>query len=82
MTDPSRHRTWRWLAWAWLLAVLAIGVHQWRFWHESRIESDVLALLPQDADDRVLDDATRRIADASARQFVVLLGAPEAAHRF
>ena len=79
MTEPARHRGWRWLAWAWLVAVLAIGVHQWRFWHESRIESDVLALLPQDADDRVLDDATRRIADASARQFVVLLGAPDAA---
>jgi predicted exporter len=68
-------RAWRWLALAWLLAVAAIGVHQWHFWQQSRIDSDVLALLPQDADDRVVADATRRIADASARQMVVLLGA-------
>jgi predicted exporter len=68
-------RTWRWLALAWLLAVVAVGFHQWHFWQQSRIDSDVLALLPQDADDRVVADATRRIADASARQMVVLLGA-------
>jgi predicted exporter len=68
-------RAWRWLALAWLLAVAAIGFHQWQFWQQSRIDSDVLALLPQDADDRVVADATRRIADASARQMVVLLGA-------
>lgn len=68
-------RAWRWLALAWLLAVVAVGFHQWHFWQQSRIDSDVLALLPQDADDRVVADATRRIADASARQMVVLLGA-------
>jgi predicted exporter len=68
-------RAWRWLALAWLLTVVAVGCHQWRFWQQSRIDSDVLALLPQDADDRAVADATRRIADASARQMVVLLGA-------
>jgi predicted exporter len=68
-------RAWRWLALAWLLTVGAVGFHQWHFWQQSRIDSDVLALLPQDADDRVVADATRRIADASARQMVVLLGA-------
>lgn len=75
-------RRWRWLAWAWLLLMLAVAWHQWRFWHESRLDSDVLALLPQDAQDAELADVTRRIADASARQVVVLLGAdtPERAH--
>ncbi|WP_368563819.1 MMPL family transporter [Pseudoxanthomonas sp. UTMC 1351] len=68
-------KAWRWLGLAWLLAVVAVGFHQWHFWQQSRIDSDVLALLPQDADDRVVADATRRIADASARQMVVLLGA-------
>lgn len=68
-------RAWRWLALAWLLVVVAVGFHQWHFWQQSRIDSDVLALLPQDADDRVVADATRHIADASARQMVVLLGA-------
>lgn len=74
-------RIWRWLALAWLLAVVAIGAHQWRFWQQSRIDSDVMALLPQDDSERALGEVTRRIADAGARQFVVLLGAetPEAA---
>lgn len=75
-------RRWRWLAGAWLLLVLAVAWHQWRFWHESRLDSDVLALLPQEAQDAELAAVTRRIADASARQVVVLLGAetPERAH--
>ena len=75
MTDARARRGWRWLAWLWLAVVLAVGAHQVRFWSESRLESDVLALLPQDAHDPVLAEATRRIADASARQMVVLLGA-------
>jgi len=79
LTDVPRWRGWRALAWLWLVAVLAVGVHQWRFWHESRLESDVLALLPRDAHDPALADATRRIADASARNMVVLLGAADAA---
>ena len=75
-------RTPRWrvaLAWAWLLLVLAVGAHQLRFWSQDRLESDVFALLPQEAHDPLLAQATRRIADASARQMVVLLGAPDAA---
>ncbi len=84
MTEPSIHandrlrRTWRWVALAWLLVVLAVGWHQWRFWHASRIDSDVLALLPQQPGERELNDVTRRIADAGARQMVVLLGAADA----
>ncbi len=77
MTDAGARRIWRWLAWAWLVVVLAVGVHQVRFWNGSNIESDVLALLPGDAHDPVLAQATRRIADAGARQFVVLLGASD-----
>ncbi|TWI13309.1 MMPL family transporter [Aerolutibacter ruishenii] len=79
MTEARTRRRWRWLAWLWLGVVLAVGAHQLRFWGESRLESDVLALLPQDAHDPVLAEATRRIADASARQMVVLLGAADAA---
>ncbi len=85
MIDPPAHaadawlRAWRWLALAWLLVVLAIGWNQWRFWQQSRIDSDVLALLPRDADDRALDEVTRRIADAGARRMLVLLGAKDEA---
>lgn len=70
---------WRWLALLWLLAVIAVAAHQWRFWQHPPIDSDILALLPRDADDRVLADATERIADAGARQIVVMLGASEPA---
>jgi|APMI01.1.fsa_nt_gi predicted exporter len=78
LTKHASTRGWRWLAWLWLAVVLALGVHQLRFWSESRLESDIMALLPQDAHDPVLAEATRKIADAGARQMVVLLGARDA----
>lgn len=77
LIEPSRHRFWRFMAWAWLLLVLAVGVHQLRFWSGDNIESNVLALLPEDAQDPALEQATRRIVDAGARQIVVLLGAAD-----
>lgn len=71
-------RAWRWLAVAWLLVLVGLGVQQWQLWsEESRIDTDILALLPQDAHDRLLSDVTRRIADANARQIVVLLGSAD-----
>lgn len=77
---PLRPRRRHWLAIAWLLLLLALGAQQWRMWSEQwRIDTDILALLPQDAHDRLLSDATRRIADASARQVVVLIGSADAA---
>lgn len=77
---PRLRRWWRWLGIAWLLLLLALGAQQWRLWSEqSRIDTDILALLPQDAHDRLLSDVTRRIADASARQVVVLVGSADAA---
>ena len=84
MTDagstPERlRRWWHWLGLAWLVFLLVLGVQQWQLWSErSRIDTDILALLPQDAHDRVLGDVTRRIADGSARQIVVLLGSADA----
>lgn len=78
MSDALHPRRWRWLAFFWLAVVLLVGVHQVQFWTSNRIESDVLALLPEDAHDPALTQATRRIADASARRVVVLLGTPDA----
>jgi len=77
--DRRWRSAWRWLALLWLLVVATVAVHQWRFWQHPPIDSDILALLPRDADDRVLADATARIADAGARQIVVVLGAADAA---
>lgn len=73
-------RAWRWLAVLWLLVLVGLGVQQWQLWKtEARIDTDILALLPQDAHDRLLSDVTRRIADANARQVVVLMGSTDAA---
>ena len=83
MTEPVTRsapiRGWRWWALLWLGAVLLVGWHQWQFWREARIDTDVLALLPRDAADVEAADATARIAESSARRVVVLLGASEAA---
>lgn len=76
--DARLHRHWRWVGLLWLAVVVAVAAHQWSFWRGAHIDSDVLALLPQDADDRLLSDATRLIADNSARQVVVLLGSESA----
>lgn len=65
----------RWLGFCWLLLLLALGFQQWRLWHAgSRIDTDILALLPQDADHQLVRDVTRRIADAGARQIIILIG--------
>ena len=37
---------WRAAALAWVLVVLAVCVHQFQFWKQGRIDTDVLALLP------------------------------------
>jgi predicted exporter len=71
-------RGWRWLALAWLLVLAAVAWHQWGFWQSPRIDSDVLALLPQEAGDPTVADATRRIAENSSRDVVVMLGAKDA----
>jgi predicted exporter len=80
---PAAHplRGWRWLALAWVLVLAAVAWHQWRFWHAPAIDTDVLALLPAEAGDPAIADATRRIAGNSARDVVVMLGAdtPETA---
>ncbi|PZP84079.1 MAG: hypothetical protein DI592_07185 [Stenotrophomonas maltophilia] len=78
---PERlRRWWHWLGIAWLLVLLVMGAQQWRLWsQQSRIDTDILALLPQDAHDRLLSDVTRRIADGSSRQVVVLLGSKDGA---
>ncbi|HDS1662300.1 TPA: hypothetical protein QEL40_000988 [Stenotrophomonas maltophilia] len=79
LNAPDRlRRWWHWLGIAWLVLLLALGAQQWHLWsQQSRIDTDILALLPQDAHDRLLSDVTRRIADGSSRQVVVLLGSQD-----
>ena len=53
-----RLRGWRWFALAWLLALVGVAWHQWGFWQSPRIDSDILALLPQDAGDPAVADVS------------------------
>ena len=41
-------RWWHWLGIAWLVLLLGLGAQQWHLWsQQSRIDTDILALLPQ-----------------------------------
>ncbi|GAB2502195.1 MMPL family transporter [Arenimonas alkanexedens] len=65
------------LAWGWLLVVAGLGLHQVGFWRDARLDSDVLALLPGETDDALLQAANQALAGGATRQVVVLVGAPD-----
>ena len=79
---------WRWLAWAWLVAVLALGVQQAMFWRAPAIDTDIMALLPGATEDARLAAANQRLSEAVTGDVVVLLSARDwastrdAAHAF
>lgn len=75
-TSPGS-RLWPALALLWLLTVAALGVQQVGFWREARLDSDVMALLPREGADALLQRANERIAGAATRQLVVLLGSED-----
>lgn len=80
MTDgdsPALRTRWAVAAAVWLLLVLAVGVHQWRFWQKPAFNTDVLALLPENEHAPEVTEATRRLADRVSRQVVVLVGATD-----
>jgi predicted exporter len=70
-------RWWSLAALLWLLVVLLVGAHQWRFWHEARLNTDVLALLPENEQAPEVAAATRLLAQRASRQVVVMVGAPD-----
>lgn len=67
----------RWLAVGWLLLVVALAVHQLQFWRASRLDTDVMALLPTSERTATADRVLRRLADGVAREVVVLVGSPD-----
>ncbi len=69
------------LALVWLLLVLAVTAHNAWLWTGDRLklETDVLAMLPQDDREPEVAEVTRTLADAGARRIVVLVGADSAA---
>lgn len=70
-------RGWRWLAGGWLLLVALLALHQFSFWRAPRLDTDLLALLPQDERSPELARATQQLSEQAARQVVVLLGAAD-----
>ena len=70
-------RAWRWLAWAWLGAVLVLAMQQLVFWRAPAIDTDIMALLPGSTEDARLAAANQRLADAVTGDVVVLLSAPD-----
>lgn len=70
-------RLWRLSALLWLLLVLAVGVHQWQFWKQGRIDTDVLALLPLNEQAPDVSLATQQLSEQMQRQIVLLLGSPQ-----
>ena len=68
-------------AWAWLALVLALLAHgAWLLAsHRLQVETDVLAMLPQDPAHGTALRVTRALADAAERRVIVLVGAPDAA---
>ncbi|MFZ6649488.1 MMPL family transporter [Undibacterium sp. TJN25] len=66
----------RWQAIAWLVLVLAMAGHNLWLWTGGRlqIDTDILAMLPQNEHDTAVQNATRRLADAASRRIVVLVG--------
>lgn len=73
-SEIGLRRIWAWAAWGWFLLVLALGVQQFGFWRAPVIDSDVMALLPQEQRDPLVKLAEDRIAADATRQIVVLLG--------
>lgn len=65
---------WRTAALAWLLVLIAVGVHQWQFWQHDGIDTDVLALLPVNEQAPDVAQATEQMLAQMSRQVVVLLG--------
>ncbi len=71
---PVRVRLWGAAAVVWLAVVLAVAAHQWQFWRAPPLNTDVLALLPENEQAPEVTLATRSLADRVARQVIVMIG--------
>ncbi len=72
--DHAPGRLWRLAALVWLAVVLVVAAHQWQFWHQDRIDTDVLALLPLNEQAPDVAQATQQLSERLSRQVVVMLG--------
>ncbi|NHZ42856.1 MMPL family transporter [Massilia aquatica] len=75
-TEVKRHK---WLAWIWALVVCALLGHNAYLWIVQRIvpDTDILALLPVQERDRVLQESFTHMVDAAQQRVIVLVGAAD-----
>lgn len=71
---PRPSGYWRWAAIAWLLVVAVVAVHQWHFWRQGALNTDVMALLPDNEQAPEVSTATRSLVDGLSRQVMVVIG--------
>ena len=65
----------RFIAWC-LLMLGALGLFAWRVLPDISLETDILSLLPQERQDRDLDEALQSLSRSLARKQLFLVGAP------
>ncbi|NHQ85424.1 transporter [Iodobacter sp. HSC-16F04] len=71
----SNQATIRLLAKIWLLIVLTFTAHNIYLWSgHLQLDTDILAMLPQDERDPTVQNATRQLSDAAAKRVVILIG--------
>ncbi|MBB5017436.1 putative exporter [Chitinivorax tropicus] len=85
MSDPLHNppgepivnaRPWRWLAWLWLVVILAMAGHTGWVWlvQQRTPETDMLALLPAEKHDPAVNAALKQFAGAAQQRVIILLG--------
>ncbi len=80
MSKSEAPRSWNWPAWLWSALVIALLCQQIAFWRQSRLDSDVMALLPGEKHDALLTLANQRIAESATQRVVVLIGSHDFEH--
>ncbi len=61
----------------WALVVLALIGHQWQFWHSARLDTNIMALLPEDEQQPAIHASMQRLTDLASHQVMVMVGAPD-----
>lgn len=69
----------RWLPWLWAAVVALVLAHNGALWWQQKLEPDtnILALLPAQERDAVLQHALAQMVGAAQQRVIVLLGAPQ-----
>lgn len=69
----------RWLPWLWAAVVALVMAHGGSLWWQQKLEPDtnILALLPAQERDAVLQRALAQMVDTAQQRVIVLIGAPQ-----